>query len=97
MYIRKLDPHDEWVNGAYDEEGMQVTCSYCDGDLKFDPSAGHWYCTECGTTMGRREYFNYIGANPPGPHCMNICSTNYPFCKKYCTTYEIDPDDPLLD
>lgn len=42
-------------------------------------------------------YFNYIGAEPPSSECITNCCENYPFCKKCCERFEIDPDDPMLE
>jgi hypothetical protein len=47
--------------------------------------------------MDRDRYFQYIMAGPPGPECLFECNENYPFCKKHCELFKIDPDDPMLD
>lgn len=78
----RLNMADEWQNGAYDEDGNQVYCSWCDGEMKWNPEAQNWYCTECGTEMNREDYFNYIGAMSES--CCLSCSENYPFCRSTC-------------
>lgn len=93
--IYRIDTADEYYNGAYDDDGNDVVCDFCGGEMKFRD--GEWYCTECGQTMDRATYFNHIGAEPPGDGCMHGCDENYPLCKKWCSRYEIDPDDPILD
>lgn len=94
--IYKLDMTDEWMNAAYDESGEAVACDICGADIKWDRTQREWYCPECGQTMTRALYFNHIGAEPPGLECLTTCCENYPFCKKYCERYFIDPDDPML-
>lgn len=47
--------------------------------------------------MDRAEWFNYIGAEPPGADCESSCCENHPFCKKHCTRYTIDSNDTMLD
>lgn len=95
--IYRIDALDEWINGAYDENGNTAICDRCGGDLKWNPVMSHWYCTECEQTMNRDIYFNHIGASPPGRRCISGCEENYPFCKKYCEHFDIDPDDPMMD
>lgn len=95
--IYRLDMNEEWTGGAYDEEGEAVFCDICGGELKWDQAKGEWYCPECGQVMSRAVYFDYIGAGPPGTECLTNCRENYPFCKKYCDRYLIDPRDPMLE
>ena len=95
--IYKLSAFDEWVNGAYDEDGNSVICDLCGEEMKWNSVIQNWYCTACGQTMDRATYFNHIGAHPVGPICLSGCKENYPFCKKYCKHYVIDPFDPILD
>lgn len=95
-FVYRIDAKDEWINGAYDEEGNVAVCDICGGELAWNSSACHWYCRDCGQEMDRPTYFNHIGANPPGPICLTNCGENYPFCKKYCEQYDIDPEDPML-
>ena len=95
--IYRIDAFDEWVNGAYDENGDTSVCDMCGGDMRWNPVMQNWYCRECEQIMDRPTYFNHIGANPPGPECITNCQENYPFCKKHCDHYKIDPNDPMLD
>lgn len=94
--IYRINAKDEWLNGAYDEEGNISVCDICGSELRWNAKAHIWYCGNCGQKMDRSIYFNHIGANPPGKDCLSQCGENYPFCKKYCERYDIDPDDPLL-
>ena len=87
---------DEWRNGAYDENGDAALCDICAAELKWNPKTREWICPGCGQTMSRADYFNHIGANPPGLECLTNCGENYPFCKKTCERFTIDPDDPML-
>ncbi len=75
---------DEWINGAYDEQGDQVYCSWCGGEMKWNPDKKIWFCRECETEMERSEYFNYIGAEPKDGYCESMCRENYPFCRQWC-------------
>lgn len=94
--IWEVDTKDEWLNGAYDENGDAVVCGSCGGEMKWDPGETIWYCPECGERMDRALYFEHIGAEPPGSGCVTDCSENYPLCKRYCDRYPIDPNDPML-
>ena len=91
----RIDAHDEYINGAYDENGDGVICDLCSGDMAY--RQGVWVCRECGQVMSRTQYLNHIGAEPPGIKCFDDCEDNYPLCKKWCSTYDIDPNDPMLD
>lgn len=94
--IYKLDMKDEWMNAAYDENGDSVCCDICGEEMRWHPDDGVWRCRECGQEMTRAVYFDYIGAAPPGSECLTSCRENYPFCKKYCERYFIDPGDPII-
>ena len=94
--IYKLDMSDEWKNAAYDEEGSVAACDICGSEMRWNPKAHEWHCPGCGQTMNRALYFNHIGAEPPGTECLTLCHENYPFCKKHCERFPIDPDDPML-
>lgn len=94
--IYELDVRDEWMNAAYDEEGDIAVCDICGAEMRWDQGNDEWYCPECGQIMNRAIYFNHIGAEPPGADCLTNCCENYPFCKKICDRYSIDPDDPML-
>lgn len=93
----RLSAFDEWVNGAWDEKGEQTLCDRCGEEMKWNPVMAFWYCTGCGQAMDRKTYFNHIGAIPPGEDCLFSCEENYPFCKKICERYDIDPNDPMKD
>lgn len=94
--LYELDAHDEWMNGAYDENGDSVVCDICGGEMKWSPRDCEWYCPDCGQRMSRPVYFNHIGAQPPERECLTNCCENYPFCKNTCERCFIDPDDPML-
>jgi predicted RNA-binding Zn-ribbon protein involved in translation (DUF1610 family) len=94
--IYRVDADDEWRNGAYDESGNVAVCDICGAEMRWDQGLCEWYCPECGQLMNRSQYFNHIGAEPPGRKCLTNCCENYPFCKKYCDRYKIDPNDPML-
>lgn len=94
--VYEFDAKDAWLNGAYDENGNGVPCDMCGGEMKWNPVMQNYVCENDDQAMSRIEYFNYIGANPPGPDCLTNCSENYPVCKQFCTRYKIDPSDPML-
>lgn len=94
--IFKLDMMDEWLNGAYDENGDEAVCDICYAGLYHDPERDVYYCRRCGSEMTRARFLDYIGANPPGPACNGECKENYPLCKQWCRLYDIDPHDPML-
>lgn len=62
---------------VYDETGDSVLCDYCHGEIKWKD--GRYVCPECGQVMTRDVFFNYIGAEPPGPECLT-CGQPYPVC-----------------
>lgn len=93
----RLSAFDEWVNGAWDEKGERALCDRCGEEMKWNPVMVFWYCTGCGQEMDRKTYFNHIGASLPGEDCLFPCEENYPFCKKICERYNIDPNDPMKD
>jgi len=95
--IYRLNAYDEWANGAWDEQGESALCDLCGEEMKWNPVMVKWYCPGCEQEMDRAVYFNHIGANPPSSACLSDCEENYPFCKKYCDRFEIDPNDPMLD
>lgn len=94
--IYRMNMLDEWINGAYDEDGNDAVCDICLGALRWDPSRRQWHCPDCGQIMDRALYFNHIGAEPPGAECLRSCGENYPLCKRHCERYPIDPSDPML-
>ena len=84
----RVDARDEWLNGAYDEDGEQVYCDACGDELKWDPADRCWRCEGCGNQKSRAQFFDFIGANPPGVKCLSQCRENYPFCRKSCPWYK---------
>lgn len=66
----------EVYDDVYDEDGYYVICA-CGGEIKWKD--GIYICPHCGLTMNRSEFFNYIGAEPPGPECIT-CNNLYPGC-----------------
>ena len=94
--IYKLDMNEEWTESAYDENGDSVFCDICGGEMKWRRKENLWRCVDCEREMCRVVYFDYIGAVPPGSDCLTNCRENYPFCKKCCDRYSIDPRDPML-
>lgn len=96
-YIYSLiDTHDRAMNGVYDEEGNAIYCSRCGEEYGYDRRKNDYYCRGCGERMSREEFFQYIGANPPGADCLTYCRDDYPLCKQECIWYDIDPNDPML-
>lgn len=85
MELYEIDTTDAYYNGAFDEDGGEVICSYCGGELRFRDE--YWECLDCGMTMNRAEYFNYIGAEATYPECTS-CGDNYPLCKKWCSYHD---------
>ena len=82
-YIKlyKEDSTDAFVNGAFDDEGDEVLCDCCGGELRYRNFK--WVCEDCGESMDRADYFNYIGAEPPFEYCKS-CIENYPVCRNWC-------------
>ena len=83
--IYKVDTTDAYYNGAFDEDGGEVICGCCGGELRFRDD--YWECQNCGATMDRTEYFNYIGAESTYPECIT-CGDNYPVCRKWCSYHD---------
>lgn len=94
--LYRIDAEDDWRNSAYDENGNSVYCGSCGAELRWRPEECTYGCPECGSQMSRAEFFDEIDARPSGSLCLTNCRENYPFCKKYCVVYPIDPDDPML-
>lgn len=67
----------EVYDDVYDENGDAVFCDCCGNEIKWKD--GIYICPECGQTMSRSVFFNYIGAEPPGIEC-ETCSNLYPGC-----------------
>lgn len=81
--------YGEIYDEVYDEEGSFVPCDYCNGYIKWKD--GTYICSDCGQTMSRDVFFNYIGAEPPGPECLT-CDNLYPGCV-ICHHGYINDDD----
>ena len=92
----QIDALDDWINGAYTEDGDEALCSACGEPMRYDEENFMYVCPGCGYFLNRTDYFSHIGANPPGSICISQCKENYPVCKKWCVDYDIDPDDPML-
>ena len=74
---------------VYDESGSYVPCDgyNCNAKVKFHN--GQYKCPKCGKIFDRADFFNYIGANPPGPECVT-CDNQYPGCIVCPYGYETD-------
>lgn len=68
---------DESYEDVYDEDGFSVQCDMCNSIIKWKD--GLYICPDCGQTFSRPEFFNYIGAEPPGEECTS-CDNIYPGC-----------------
>lgn len=62
---------------VYNEQGDAVLCDKCGHDIYWKDSV--YICPQCGQTMSRRVFFDYIGAVPPRPECLT-CDNLYPGC-----------------
>ena len=47
--FHRLDMMDEWLNGAYDEDGDAALCDICGSELKWNPIEENWYCPDDGS------------------------------------------------
>ena len=77
---------------ATDEDEDGVLCPACrDFELYMEEDGGHYFCPACGERITRAEFFDYIGAQLPGPVCLS-CSQNYPGCKRsgVCFDYDVE-------
>jgi hypothetical protein len=85
-YIKlyRIDAADEYFNGAFDEDGNAVECRRCGAEPLW--RNGRLTCKNCGEVMSRSEFFEYIGAEPPGADC-STCTEVYPQCKETCDKY----------
>lgn len=71
-------PYEEvYGNEVYTEEGDSIECSWCGGPIIYRD--GNYTCASCGKVIDRSEFFNWIGAEPPGPECKS-CDNLYPGC-----------------
>lgn len=73
---RVSDPTERYED-IYDEDGNFVICDICGGEMKWKDN--ECVCPECGRRMDRETFFDYIGAEPPGPECAG-CENIYPGC-----------------
>lgn len=62
---------------AYDEDGDSVECEHCGQQIVF--KGGDYYCPECDEVIDREDFFDMIGADPPGDECYT-CDNKYPGC-----------------
>lgn len=60
---------------VYDTEGYEVRSECCGVPIKWQDD--HYVCPECGQTIEREYFFNYIGAELPGELCLT-CDQLYP-------------------
>lgn len=81
---------DEIYDDAYDEEGDFAYC-YCGENIKY--LKGLYLCPNCGKIYSREEFFNHIGAEPPGRECIDICEDLYPGCVMCKYGYVKENDD----
>lgn len=96
--LYQVDPHDAFVNGAYDEYGNQIHCNWCNEELHWNPETRKWYCKNCLKEYDRAQWFDYIDAcYIPNPKCISQCNDNYPVCKNWCELYELQDDDPFFN
>lgn len=68
--------HAEYED-VYNENGDAVYCDSCGEEIRWKD--GIYFCMGCGKRMSRQVFFDYIGATPPGPHCID-CDNPYPGC-----------------
>ena len=62
-----LAPTDDLYSDVYDEDG------------KWREEDGAYVCSGCGQVFTRADFFNFIGAEPPGKECYT-CDCLYPGC-----------------
>lgn len=67
--------HAEY-DDVYDENGGAV---YCECGAEICWRDGVYICPQCGKTMSRQTFFDYIGAKPLGEACLR-CDNLYPGC-----------------
>lgn len=87
LFLKYFNSHS--VDYAYDEDENSVDCEWCRQPIVYKD--GEYYCPECDRTISRQEFFEYIGAEPPGSECYN-CDNNYPVCT-ICQYGYVDDDD----
>lgn len=64
-----LAPTDDLYSDVYDEDGNEVLCDICGSEIKWREQDGVYMCPSCGQTFTRADFFNFIGAEPPGKEC----------------------------
>lgn len=74
--LSNLSKYAEYED-VYDENGDTVRCDSCGFDIHWKD--GVYVCPSCGRIMSREVFFDYIGATPPGPRCID-CDNLYPGC-----------------
>lgn len=67
----------DYYDDVYDEEGNDVICDLCGEEIGW--KNGIYICKNCGKMFNRADFFNYIGAEPPGKECVK-CDNLYPGC-----------------
>ena len=73
----QLDDFDESYEDVFTEDGDDVVCDICGKEIKWKD--GKYICPNCEQEFSRKEFFNYIGAEPPGKKCIT-CKELYPGC-----------------
>ena len=68
---------DDVFDDDEDDNIVLVECDVCGTPIRWKDE--QYICPDCGTIMSRGEFFNCIGANPPGPECLS-CNNRYPGC-----------------
>ncbi len=74
-----LAPTDDLYSDVYDEDGNEVLCDICGSEVKWREEDGAYVCLGCGQVFTRADFFNFIGAEPPGKECYT-CDCLYPGC-----------------
>lgn len=74
-----LEPTDVSYSDVYDENGNVVLCDLCGSEVKWREEDCVYVCQGCGQTFTKAEFFNFIGAEPPGRECYT-CDCLYPGC-----------------
>lgn len=74
-----LAPTDDLYSDVYDEDGDEVLCDICGSAIKWQENDGTYICPNCGQAFTRADFFNYIGAAPPGKECYT-CECLFPGC-----------------
>lgn len=78
--VEWLDPNEtRRYSDVYTEDGDAVICENCGCDIMWNDETGEYMCPWCGHQLSRVEFFDYIGAEPPGSRCIT-CSELYPGC-----------------